>query len=99
MWNLSEALLRIQIEENRINRILSWLNYKLNKALALLPIDFFNYVERDVKFQLMAKEYAGVRFLLEYKQDYEQQGLYWSQIHENVSKREKIIWYILGKGK
>lgn len=97
LWDLSRALFRIQVHENRINKILGWINSKLNKAISLMPPDLMNYVERDVKYHMMANRYLVVRYLLSERDKYQQEQVHWTKIHNEISRRDRMMWHILNK--
>jgi hypothetical protein len=97
IWKTGEIIRRIDIQSNRIERILSWIDSKIAKSLAMMPDNLFNFVEKDVKIQKMALNYSVVKFLLDEKNDYEQQKLQWRNLSKNLEKKERSFWFRLTK--
>jgi hypothetical protein len=87
IWELNEIVRRIDIQSNRIDKILNWLNGKLSKAIAMMPPGLLDYKTQEEKYQLLALEYPVVRYLLDERDDYQRQTLHWRNLNKDMDKK------------
>jgi len=95
IWKLDEVVRRIEIQENRIHKVLGWINGKLSKAVAMMPPGLLDFKETDVKHHMLAQHYPVVQYLLTEKEDYNRQAIHWRHLAKNTEKKTKLMWYRL----
>jgi hypothetical protein len=87
VWELNEVIRRIDIQTNRIDKILGWVIGKLSKAVAMMPPGVLDYRTQEEKYHLLALEYPVVKFLLEEKEEYQRQQLHWRHMSKNLQQK------------
>ena len=97
LWQTAEVIRRIDVQSGRVRKILNWLNWKLNKALAMMPQELLEFKERETKYCMLSQHYSVVRYLLEEYQDYQRQEVHWQHLSKNMEKKERILWHILDR--
>lgn len=99
IWKCDYVTKRIVIQTNRVNRILYWINNKLEKAVSLIdPVLLSPYFGNRLKHELLAKHYPVVKILLEEKDEYENQKMNFNNLEEMFKKQSKNIEYYLYHG-
>lgn len=92
-WDLTSALFRIQIHENRIAKIQKWFDRRLNKALGMVPEELLGYKDKDTKLCMLGNEYRVVAWLLHESEQYDHEAIYWKNIYDNVNRRFFALEY------
>jgi hypothetical protein len=95
--NLTHVISRVTIQENRIAKVLYWIEGKLSQAISMIPQDLLAYNDTRTKYQLMANHYQAVRYILKEKEDYDRLKLNWKNVTKNLEKIERMLWHRLNQ--
>ncbi len=100
MWRINTLLMRMYIKNNNYDRLLSWLNNKISKAITLSGSDSHSqYFQREDKIQYLACYYPVVNFLVEQRDLYQQQKIQLNNLDSIIENIRKMISYRLHQPK
>ena len=95
IWTIDDCIRRVDIQTNRVNQIVAWIENKLTKILAHIPPDALQFMDKEEKYHRLARRFKVAQFLMKEREDYRVQQIQWKRVSQNLDRKQKLMWFRL----
>jgi len=95
IWVVDDCIRRVDIQSNRIDQIVTWIENKLTKILAHIPPDALQFMDKEEKYHRLARRFKVAQYLMKEREDYRIQQIQWKKVSQNLDRKQRMMWFRL----